>query len=51
VAWVEPSDRVIVPNVPLTPAAVTGPCTGGQLAAHVPLHLDVVDGRGRTSRA
>src|SRR5580704_3756869 len=29
-------------NVPVTPAAVTGPLSGGQLCAHVPLHLDVV---------
>ena len=42
VAWAEPSERLIVPNVPVTPAAVTGPLTGGQLAAQVPLHLDVV---------
>jgi hypothetical protein len=30
----------------MTPAAVTGPLTGGQLAAHVPLHFDVVDVSG-----
>jgi hypothetical protein len=33
---------LIVPNVPVTPAAVTGPVTGGQFCAHVPLHFDVV---------
>jgi hypothetical protein len=42
VAWVDPSERVIVPNVPVTPAALTGPLSGGQLCAHVPLQLDVV---------
>src|ERR1700759_1959032 len=41
-AWVEPSDRLIVPNVPVTPAAVTGPFTGGQFCAHVPVQFDVV---------
>src|ERR1700721_112850 len=41
-AWTEPSERLIVPNVPPTPAAVTGPVTGGQFCAHVPLHFDVV---------
>src|SRR6202046_5340916 len=46
VAWTEPSERLIVPNVPVTPAAVTGPVTGGQFCAHVPLHLDVVDVSG-----
>ena len=51
VAWVEPSERLIVPNVPVTPAAVTGPFTGGQFCAHVPLHLDAVGVSGRTSRA
>jgi hypothetical protein len=42
VAWAEPSDRVMMPNVPVMPAAVTGPFTGGQFCAHVPLHFDVV---------
>src|SRR5580704_6787568 len=42
VAWTEPSARLIAPNVPVTPAAVTGPVTGGQFCAHVPLHFDVV---------
>jgi hypothetical protein len=43
VACVEPSDRLIVPSLPVTPApAVTGPLTGGQIDAHDPLHLDVV---------
>src|SRR5580700_8038880 len=46
VACVEPSERVIVPNVPVTPAAVTGPVTGGQFCAQVPLHFDVVDVSG-----
>ena len=35
-----------MPNVPVTPAAVTGPFTGGQFCAHVPLHFDVVDVSG-----
>jgi len=42
VAWVEPSDRLMVPKVPLTPDAVAGPFTGGQNCAHVPLQLDLV---------
>ena len=42
VAWTEPSDRLMVPNVPVTPAAVAGPVTGGQFCAHVPLQLDLV---------
>src|ERR1700744_4995674 len=46
VAWTEPSERLIVPNVPVTPAAVTGPVTGGQFCAHAPLHFDVVDVSG-----
>src|SRR5580704_6251481 len=46
VAWTEPSARLIVPNVPVTPAAVTGPVTGGQFCAHVPLHFDAVDVSG-----
>src|SRR4029077_221309 len=46
VAWVEPSDRLMVPNVPVTPDAVAGPFTGGQICAHVPLQLDVVDVSG-----
>ncbi len=45
-AWTEPSERVIVSNVPVTPAAVTGPFTGGQFCAYVPLHFDVVDVSG-----
>jgi hypothetical protein len=32
---------LIVLNVPVTPAAVTGPVTGGQFCAHVPLQLDL----------
>src|SRR5262249_58825448 len=31
----------MVPNVPLTPGAVTGPFTGGEFCAHAPLQLDV----------
>ncbi len=31
----------MVPNVPVTPAAVAGPLTGGQFCAHVPLQLDL----------
>jgi len=46
VAWTEPSARLIVLNVPVTPAAVTCPVTGGQFCAHVPLHFDVVDVSG-----
>jgi len=42
VAWTEPSDRLMVPNVPVTPAAVAGPVIGGQFCAHVPLQLDLV---------
>jgi hypothetical protein len=45
-AWVEPSERVIVPNVPDTPTALTGPLSGGQLCAHAPLHLDIVEVSG-----
>lgn len=38
-----PSERVIVPSVPVTPApAVTGPLTGGQYVAQLPLQFDVV---------
>ena len=51
VAWAEPSERWIVPNVPVTPAAVTGPCTGGQFCAHVPLQFDLVGVSGRMSGA
>jgi hypothetical protein len=36
----------MVPNVPVTPAAVADPVTGGQFCAHAPLHLDVVDVSG-----
>ena len=42
VAWTEPSARLMVPKVPVTPGAVAGPLTGGQLVAQVPLQLDVV---------
>ena len=42
-ACVEPSERVIVPSLPVTPApAVTGPFSGGQNVAHDPLQLDLV---------
>ena len=42
-ACVEPSDRVIVPSLPVTPAAaVAGPFTGGQYVAHDPLQFDLV---------
>ena len=42
-ACFEPSDRVIVPSLPVTPcAAVTGPVSGGQICAQAPLHFDVV---------
>ena len=41
-AWVEPSARVMVPSLPVTPGpAVTGPFTGGQYAAHEPLQTDL----------
>src|SRR5215470_7250076 len=46
VAWTEPSERLIVPNVPLTPGALAAPFTGGQFCAHVPLHFDIVDVSG-----
>jgi hypothetical protein len=47
VAWVDPSDRVIVPSVPVTPApAVTGPLTGGQYVAQLPLQFEVVEVSG-----
>src|SRR6185437_13933548 len=43
VAWAEPSERLIVPSVPVRPApAVTGPFTGGQAAAQAPLQSDFV---------
>src|SRR5580704_10032705 len=42
VAWVAPSARLMVPKVPVTPAAVVGPVTGGQFCAQVPLQWDVV---------
>ena len=46
-AWVEPSDRVIVPSVPVTPVpAVTGPLSGGQKLAQLPLQFDVVEVSG-----
>ena len=42
-ACVEPSDRVIVPSLPVTPApAVAGPVTGGQIWAQLPLQFDLV---------
>jgi hypothetical protein len=43
VTCAEPSERVIVPSVPVTPLpAVAGPFTGGQYCAHDPLQLDLV---------
>jgi hypothetical protein len=42
VAWAEPSERLMVPTVPVTPEAVVGPLTGGQVCAHVPLQVDLV---------
>jgi hypothetical protein len=43
VAWVEPSDRLIVPSLPVTPAlAVAGPATGGQYVVQDPLQFDWV---------
>jgi hypothetical protein len=43
VAWVEPSDLVIVPSLPVTPdPAVAGPVTGGQIWAQAPVHFDTV---------
>jgi hypothetical protein len=42
-ACFEPSDRVIVVNVPVTPdPAVAGPLTGGQTVAQEPLQFDFV---------
>ncbi len=42
-ACVEPSERVIVLSLPVTPLpAVAGPSTGGQNFAHPPLQLDLV---------
>jgi hypothetical protein len=42
-----PSGRVMVASVPVTPApAVTGPFTGGQYVAQVPVHFEVVDVSG-----
>ena len=42
-ASTEPSARVMVASVPVTPVpAVAGPFTGGQNVAHEPLHFDVV---------
>jgi hypothetical protein len=46
VAWVVPSARVIVPNVPgreAPDAAVTGPVTGGHKVAHEPVQFDLVE--------
>jgi hypothetical protein len=40
---------LIVPNVPLMPAAVTGPRTGGQMCAQVPTHFDVVEVSGENA--
>ncbi len=46
-ACAEPSERVIVPSLPITPVpAVAGPLTGGQKVAQVPLHFDVVEVSG-----
>jgi len=43
VACAEPSARVMVASLPVTPApAVAGPFTGGQNVAHEPVHFDVV---------
>jgi hypothetical protein len=43
VAWVVPSDLVIVPSLPVTPdPAVAGPVTGGQIWAQAPVHFDTV---------
>jgi hypothetical protein len=41
-----PPAALIVPNVPVTSAVVTGPYTGGQFCAHAPLYFDVVDVSG-----
>lgn len=42
-ACAEPSARVMVASLPVTPApAVAGPFTGGQNVAHEPVHFDVV---------
>jgi hypothetical protein len=45
VAWVDPSGRLIVPNLPgsETPAAAAAvPMTGGQIVAQLPAHADPV---------
>jgi hypothetical protein len=43
VACIEPSGRVIVASLPVTPdPAVAGPLTGGQNVAHEPVQFDVV---------
>jgi hypothetical protein len=47
VACFVPSDLVMVPSVPVTPApAVAGPFTGGQYVEQDPLHFEVVDVSG-----
>jgi hypothetical protein len=47
VACVEPSDRLIVASLPVTPLpAVAGPGTGGQNEAHDPLQFDLVEVSG-----
>jgi len=52
VACIEPSDRVIVPSLPVTPdPAVAGPCTGGQIWAQLPLQFDLVLVSGTNQRA
>ena len=42
-ACIEPSDRVIVVSLPVTPEpAAAGPLTGGQIVAQEPLQFDLV---------
>jgi len=43
VAWVVPSDLVMVPSLPVTPdPGVAGPVVGGQIWAQAPVHFDTV---------
>jgi len=42
VACFEPSDRVIVPSLPVTPCPAGAGLTGGQICAQAPVHFDAV---------
>ena len=50
VAWTEPSDRLIVPKVPVTGCGHRS-LQRRQPSAHVPLHLDVVGVSGAKDTA